>query len=209
MALTKLKVCISCDEDNLEMFGKEKGGKFGLRSKCKKCRSLERKEYYRKNKDKEYAYRKKYCLENPEKIKVSRKIQNKKESTKESKRIWASNNKDKIRLKNKIYSANNKDKIRKRNKDRLNRNPGLANKYTANYRASKKNAAPKWLTDSDKWLIAEYYRISSELSRITTVKYEVDHIIPLNGKFVSGFHCPANLQIIKMSDNRIKSNKVA
>ena len=37
--------------------------------------------------------------------------------------------------------------------------------------------------------------------------FEVDHIIPLNGRTVSGLHVPANLQVLTVSANRRKGNK--
>ena len=37
--------------------------------------------------------------------------------------------------------------------------------------------------------------------------FEVDHIIPLNGKLVSGLHILANLQVLPIHKNRSKQNK--
>ena len=38
-------------------------------------------------------------------------------------------------------------------------------------------------------------------------KWEVDHIIPLQGKIVSGLHIHTNMQIIPKRENCRKSNK--
>lgn len=72
-------------------------------------------------------------------------------------------------------------------------------------RAGLKKATPKW---ADRQKIKNIYKECILITQETGIKHEVDHIIPLCGKLVSGLHVDWNLQIIKASDNRTKSNKV-
>jgi 5-methylcytosine-specific restriction endonuclease McrA len=45
------------------------------------------------------------------------------------------------------------------------------------------------------------------LNKSTGVQWHVDHIIPLQGKNVSGLHVPENLQVIQGSLNIKKGNR--
>ena len=55
-------------------------------------------------------------------------------------------------------------------------------------------------TIGDKKAIIEFYKN-------TPTGHEVDHIVPLNGKNISGLHTIDNLQYLPSSINRSKSNK--
>jgi hypothetical protein len=70
-------------------------------------------------------------------------------------------------------------------------------------RGKLKNSIPSWV---DMKAIKDIYRQCTELNNLSKEKFEVDHIIPLSGKNVCGFHIHTNLQIIKASENRKKSN---
>jgi hypothetical protein len=80
-------------------------------------------------------------------------------------------------------------------------NQHIKNFLTAEYRAKRRLASPKWLTTAQKDEMKVIYEKAREL-RLT-----VDHIVPINGKNVSGLHVPWNLQLITLQENVKKSNK--
>jgi hypothetical protein len=63
---------------------------------------------------------------------------------------------------------------------------------------------PAW---ADVSAIKEIYADAQKLTKKTGTPYEVDHIIPLHGRYVSGLHVETNLQVITAAKNRKKSNQ--
>lgn len=87
-------------------------------------------------------------------------------------------------------------------------NRGKVNHTAAKRRAVKALATPAWLTQADWDSIEALYLQAAELTEQTGIEHEVDHIIPLQGKTVCGFHCPENLRVVTREENRRKHNKL-
>lgn len=124
---------------------------------------------------------------------------------------WKQNNTDKAKEHAKIADSNkylaNKLLINARNKYWKIANPEKVLAMDAKRRASKLKRTPKWLTELDFWMIEEAYSLSVLRSKMTGFTWHVDHIIPLQGKNVSGLHVPSNLRVVPGSENLAKSNR--
>lgn len=111
----------------------------------------------------------------------------------------------------KKWSVKNKETVK--NNDRLKRknNPikyrALSNAAVRKYQATKLRRTPKWLSKEQLQEIKEHYILAAELSWLSDSGLEVDHIVPLQGKNVSGLHVPWNLQVISAYENQSKGNR--
>jgi hypothetical protein len=110
----------------------------------------------------------------------------------------------------KKYYILNKDRISKQHSEYRARPDAKvkATKRKAKRRASEINATPKWLTKEHDNTICEIYRQAKTMSEFHEEVFEVDHIEPLQGKTSCGLHVPWNLQILPLSDNRSKRNRL-
>ena len=79
-------------------------------------------------------------------------------------------------------------------------NPGAATALVAKRQAALENRTPAW-ADLDQIKVVYIYAAFLGL--------EVDHVIPLQGKTVSGLHVYENLQLLAKSENVAKSNRFA
>jgi len=145
---------------------------------------------------------------NPEKHSASMRkwIENNRELHDTRVRRWQAANKDKVREDAKAWVKTNPDKVKAKTLRYIKKHPDA---YTARAVASVARRAkrvPQWLTPDDRWLMREAYKLAKLRTQLFGFIWEVDHIIPLRGEFVSGLHVPTNLQVIPKTENRSKRN---
>ena len=130
---------------------------------------------------------------NPEKVRLSKQkyaLKNK-EVVKERIRVWRENNKEKMQRARELWSK---------------RNPHAHAARTRKRQAAMICRTPNWLTQDDIWLINEAYHLAALRTNFFQFQWDVDHVIPLQGKKVSGLHVPLNLQVIPAKHNYQKGN---
>jgi hypothetical protein len=190
-----MKSCSKCKiYKETTSFCADKRKSDGLQSQCKDCyNAYQRSQEFRakarlayskneklKNRSKSgerKSYMRKYREENLERIKQA-------QSTKEYK--------TKHRLAEKKYRKKHAAKYKERDMKRY---------------FEKLKRTPTWLSKSNKIELAWVYEIAEQKSVQTGILYEVDHIIPIKGKIVSGLHVPWNLQILTKTENNFKRHK--
>lgn len=151
----------------------------------------------------------KYRKNNPDKVKtpwevnpvkareaVDRYREKNAEKVRQKSREWATQNKEKQQA----YVEVNKEKVLAYLASWKAANPHKLVAYRAARRAAELNATPPWV---DRREIERFY----QEAKLTGM--EVDHVIPLRGKTVSGLHVPENLQLLDRHSNRKKGNSYA
>ncbi len=155
-------------------------------------------EYYLKNKERLLEQNKAWIESNIESVRAARKLRFSKLSD-EAREAY--NAKARIRYHQKKEWNANRKRVYK-----------SATKHLTNASASKRRAAllqriPIWQTEFDELKIKCIYSVAAMLTKVNNEPWTVDHIIPLQGKIVSGLHVPSNLQLMRARENEAKRNK--
>lgn len=100
------------------------------------------------------------------------------------------------------------EKVRAQQKTYRIQNLIRIKEYTTLYMRGRKNAAPHWLTETQRKQCQAVYLRAERLTRETGIPHDVDHIYPIKGKTVCGLHVPWNLRAIPAEENRRKHNKM-
>jgi len=132
-----------------------------------------------------------------------------KELTKERARAWELANPEKAKAKKAKWRKQNREQHNAINREWNKRNKPIKAALQAKRRTAQLQRTPKWLTHNDLWMIEEAFHLAELRTKLFGFLWHVDHIIPLQGKTVSGLHVPSNLQVIPATENTKKSNKFA
>lgn len=124
-----------------------------------------------------------------------------------SKREYEQRNKEKIAAKKALWYAENKERLALVRKADRKRHYEKHRAYRIAYVRARQGRIRQGEIQMPKSEMAEVQGMY-DFCRIFK-GFEVDHIIPLNGKNVSGLHVLTNLQILPVTENRRKGNKYA
>ena len=173
----------------------DKRRKFGYTNCCKLCHGQKCKEYYRSHKKQSFEYSRKWCKKNPEKRKeiYTKSYHRNKEKSDETKREWLKNNPEKRKETMHNYYLRNKKKNKSRGAECCRRRQGML-----------KQQCPPW---ADMEMIKAIYSGARIATILFGKEFQVDHIVPLKHKYVTGLHVPDNLQILTKSENSRKNNR--
>lgn len=77
----------------------------------------------------------------------------------------------------------------------------------AKRRTAKMQRTPAWLGKDDYWMLEQAYELAALRTKLFGFSWHVDHVLPLQGKKVSGLHVPTNVQVIPGVENVRKANR--
>jgi hypothetical protein len=119
-------------------------------------------------------------------------------------REWQKANRARYRQLTNNWRNKNIDKARKNTREWAKNNAHKRAALKIKRKAAKMFAIAPW-ADHEK--IKGVYKKAAELTKKTGIKHHVDHIYPLQSKYLCGLHVETNLQILTAEENIKKGNR--
>lgn len=190
------KTCSRCAiRKPVSEFGLNRKEKDLLTRDCKPCRRALKKAHYYKNRESQIAAARAWNLAHPEIVKANKRASHRK-------------NREAINARSREKYAERKAQITAANTAWRKANPAKCREIKSRRRAAKLQRTPKWLSLEQKHQIFEIYKQAEDSCKFFGIEIHVDHIVPLQGKDVSGLHVPWNLQLLPGVTNLQKRNRV-
>ena len=131
---------------------------------------------------------------------------------------WAEANREKVRASARKYVKEHPERVRETKKKRHKEIKAYAKAYRQRDYAKVKNnesvskrraleirTSKFELNNSGNML--KVFKLSNKKAKETGRNYHVDHIVPLLGRLVSGFHVSGNLRVVLAHTNCVKKNR--
>ena len=125
------------------------------------------------------------------------------DTVKATHKVWRAKNTSQIKEVNFKWRQENREKAAATTAKWAKANPDKCRAAKAKRRAAELQRTPSWV---DFEAIQSVYTEARRLESFDGITRHVDHIIPLQGELVSGFHIASNLQILTAQENLSKSN---
>jgi len=198
-----MKTCSKCKvQKDPSGFSKKAALKDGLQAQCKACNA----EYFQENREARVAYQVGYAKANHEAVaaKHAKWYQENREAAAAKRVEYYQENRESVAAKKAEWYQENRESVLAKNGEYQKANPDKCRAISAKRRAAKLQRTPAWV---DLEAIEAVYAEARRLEVLDGIPRHVDHIIPLQGTTVSGFHVASNLQILTAQENLSKSNR--
>ena len=217
-------LCRVCQQDKpetmFEMVGKSR------RKLCMDCRKDQQKAYREANKTELYAKQAKWREANREKARLyaeTYRAENP-ELAAEARKKSALKHKDKYNAVRRSRTKEDPEYVEKRRagakashqkyreqrildmRDYAKRNPHIFHAKSVKRRARMSYGFTALANELTALVVQEACALRDARAAATGIPWEIDHIVPLNGKTVSGFHIFSNIAVIPLTANRAKRN---
>jgi hypothetical protein len=175
-----MKTCTKCGEIKpLTEFHKQKLSKHGVESRCKACKAMSDRQRKVNNREQINAWKRAHHHRHKDRLLPQ---------IKQRSSAWYENNKEHKARKAKEYAQANRP---------------VMNAIAAKRRAVERNAVPSW---ADFSVIKFFFATRQYMTNETGFDWHVDHVVPLQGRYVCGLHVHNNLRVVPATDNLRKSN---